>query len=373
MNTLTKRILGMVGAVVVVVGGIALYKYETIRTLQQKMAGMKFPPAVVSTTIAAKTVWQRELHSVGSLAAIQGVTVSNELAGKVVGIVFESGQRVRKGDLLVQLDVSTDEAQLQGLEAQAVLAKITLERARQLREANTNSQADLDAAEAQYREAIAGADNVRAGIAKKTIRAPFSGLLGIRQVDLGQFLPAGGTIADLQTLDPIYVDFTLPQQALADLHVGQAVRMTVDAYPGAVFAGEINARNSRVDEATRNISVQATVRNADERLVPGMFAGVDVILPVRDEFITLPQTAIVYNPYGDAVYVVEKTEGGLVARQHFVTLGDTRGDFVSVLKGIAAGDEVITAGQIKLRNGSPVQVNNTVTLPASATPTPPNT
>jgi membrane fusion protein (multidrug efflux system) len=373
MNTLTKRTFGMLGAVLVVVGGIAAYKVHTTRALQQRMAAMKFPPAVVATTIAAKAPWQRQLHAVGSLAAVEGVTVSNELAGIVVKIAFESGQRVNAGDLLVQLDVSTDEAQLRGLEAQAKLTAITLSRARELRAAGTNSQADLDSAEAQWRGAVAAADDVRAVIGKKTIRAPFAGLLGIRLVDLGQFLPAGGSIVTLQALDPIYVNFTLPQQTVGDLGVGQTVRVTIDAFPGTLFTGTVNARNSKVDESTRNVSVQATLPNADERLVPGMFAGVDVILPSHDEFVTLPQTAVVYNPYGDAIYVLERTEAGPVARQHFVTLGETRGDLVAVVKGVNAGDEVVTAGQIKLRNGSPVQVNNAVTLPANAAPTPPNT
>jgi len=378
MNTLTKRTFGMLGAVIVIVGGIAAYKVHTIRAMQQRMAAMKFPPAVVATTIAAKATWQRQLHAVGSLAAVEGVTVSNELAGVVVKIAFESGQRVNAGDLLVQLDVSTDEAQLRGLEAQAQLTAITLSRAKELRAAGTNSQADLDSAEAQWRGAVAAADNIRAVIGKKTIRAPFSGLLGIRLADLGQFLPAGGSIVTLQALDPIYVDFTLPQQMVGDLSVGQTVRVTIDAFPGTPFKGAVNARNSKVDESTRNLSVQATLKNSDGRLLPGMFGEVDVVLPTKVDYITLPETAIVYNPYGNAVYVVEDSQDASgaavrVARQHFVTLGETRGDEGAVVKGIDAGMEVVTAGQIKLRNGSPVRVNNTVVPANSASPTPPNT
>jgi len=377
MKTAT-RTLALIAAVILVVGGIWAYKIFTLRALQARMATMMMPPAAVSTTTAASSVWQRQFHSVGSLAAVQGVTVSNQIEGAVTKISFESGQRVKAGDLLVQEDVSTDEAQLAGLAAQADLAKITLARARELRANDTNSQAELDGAEAQFRAANSAVDNERALIGKKTITAPFSGQLGIRQVNLGQFLPAGGSVVTLQALDPIYVNFSLPQQDVADLHVGQSVHVSVDAYPGAVFEGKVNALNSKVDEVTRNIQVQATISNSDERLLPGMFAGVDLILPHEDHFVTLPETAIVYNPYGNAVYVVErtKTEAGsqlLVARQHFVTLGDTRGDQVSVVKGVNAGDEVVTSGQLKLHNGSPIIINNEVVPPVNAAPTPPNT
>ena len=372
------RTLILIAAVILVVGGIWAYKIFTLHALQARMATMMIPPATVSTAIAPSTVWQRQFHAVGSLAAVQGVTVSNQIEGAVAKIAFESGRHVKAGDVLVEEDVSTDEAQLAGLVAQADLAKITLARSRELRANDTNSQAELDSAEGQFRAAGSAVDNERAVIGKKTIKAPFSGLLGIRQVNLGQFLPAGGPIVTLQALDPIYVNFTLPQQDVADLHVGQAVRVSIDAYPGTVFEGKVNALNSKVDDATRNLQVQATLSNADERLLPGMFAGVDLILPREDHFVTLPETAIVYNPYGNAVYVIERTKTGsgselLVARQHFVTLGETRGDEVAVVKGINAGDEVVTSGQLKLHNGSPVVVNNAVQPPVNPAPNPPNT
>jgi len=374
---MTIRLLVLLAAVVLVVGGVWAYKFYTLHALQKRMATMMIPPVTVSTAIAPSDVWQRQFHAVGSFAAVQGVTVSNQIEGSVAKIAFESGQHVKAGDLLIQQDISTDEALLRGLVAQADLARITLDRARELRANDTNSQADLDSAEAQARASSSAVDNERALIGKKTICAPFSGVLGIRQVDLGQFLPAGGSIVTLQALDPIYVNFTLPQQDVADLHVGQTVRVTVDAYPGAVFEGKVNALNSKVDDATRNIQVQATIPNKDERLLPGMFAGVDLILPRQDHFVTLPETAIVYNPYGNAVYVIErtKTESGaqlLVARQHFVTLGETRGDEVAVVKGVNAGDEIVTAGQLKLHNGSPVIVNNAVVAPVNPAPNPPN-
>src|ERR1035438_1205169 len=279
MTIMAKRTLAMLAAVILVVGAIAAYKIRTVQTLRARAAAAVYPPAMVSTAIAPATVWQRQFHSVGSLAAVQGVTVSNQIEGSAVRIAFESGQHVKAGDLLLQQDISTDTAQLSGLQAQADLALLTLNRARELRAKDTNSQADLDSAEALCRESSSAVENERALIGKKTIRAPFSGVLGIRQVNLGQFLPAGAPIVTLQTLDPIYVNFSLPQQDVGDLHAGQTVRMTVDAFPGVAFEGKVNALNSTVDEATRNIQVQATVRNADERLVPGMFAGVDLILP----------------------------------------------------------------------------------------------
>jgi membrane fusion protein (multidrug efflux system) len=375
---MVKRTLAMLAAVILVVGAIAAYKVRTVRALRARAASTVYPPATVSTAIAPLTVWQRQFHSVGSLAAVQGVTVSNQIEGSVTRIAFESGQHVKAGDLLIQQDISTDTAQLAGLEAQADLALLTLNRARELRVKETNSQADLDSAEAQYRVASSAVENERALIGKKTIRAPFSGLLGIRQVNVGQFLPAGAPIAALQALDPIYANFSLPQQDVANLRAGQTVSMTVDAYPGVVFEGKVNALNSTINESTRNIEVQATFQNTDERLVPGMFAGVDVILPHEDRFVTLPETAIVYNPYGTAVYIIErtKTEAGgqlLVARQHFVTLGETRGDQIAVVKGVSAGDEVVTAGQLKLRNGSPVAVDNAAQPAANPAPNPPNT
>ncbi|MDE3083934.1 MAG: efflux RND transporter periplasmic adaptor subunit [Verrucomicrobiota bacterium] len=373
-----RRFFIVTGAVIIVLAAIAGWKFLTIHAMIKKMSATKPPPATVSTIKAAENVWQRQLHAVGSLVAVQGVTVSNELAGTVAKIAFESGQFVKQGDLLVQLDTSTDEAQLRGFEAQNELARINLKRVQELRTANINAQSDLDNARALAQQAAANVDNARAIIAKKTIRAPFSGRLGLRQVNLGQFLPAGSEIVTLQALDPIYINFSLPQQDVVHITAGQTVRVTVDAYPGQIFEGAVNAINSKIDEATRNVQVQATLKNADERLKPGMFASVDVVLPQRNEFVTLPQTTIVYNPYGNVVYSIEKSKDNsgaemLVARQRFVQLGETRGDQVAVVKGVQAGEEIVTAGQIKLHNGSPVRIDNSVSQPDSLTPTPPNT
>jgi membrane fusion protein (multidrug efflux system) len=253
-----------------------------------------------------------------------------------------------------------------------------LQRARELRATNANPQSDLDSAEAQYKQAVANVDNQRALIAKKTIRAPFTGRVGIRQINLGQYLASGSEIVTLQAFDPIYVNFYLPEQDITDLRTGQAVRVTVEAYPGATFTGTISAINAKTDDATHNVQVQATLRNLDERLVPGMFATTDVVLPRQDKFVTLPETAVVYNPYGNAVYVIEKPAesggaGPLIARQRFIQLGETRGDQIAVVKGVQVGDQIVTAGQLKLRNGSPVQVDNTVQLSSNPAPQPPNT
>jgi membrane fusion protein (multidrug efflux system) len=376
MTLTTKRSIWMAVGVVFVVVAIGGWKYFTIRAMIAKMSAQKPAPTVVSSMKAPEQIWQRRLHAVGSFSAAQGIVVANELDGTVVKIAFESGAQVKQGDLLVQLDVSTEQAQLASAEAGADLARINLKRAQELRAKDTNSQADLDAGEAQARQTVANADGVRATIAKKTIRAPFAGRIGIRQVNLGQFIKGGTAIVPLQALDPIYLNFAMPQQDVTGLTVGQAIQVTVDAYPAQVFDGTITALNARVDDTTRNLQVQATLHNADEKLQPGMFATVDVLLPKQNSYVTLPQTAIVYNPYGNAVYVVEKSTevatGGLLARQRFVQMGDTRGDQVAILKGVEAGEEIITSGQLKLRNGAVIAINNAVSPASDPAPTPAN-
>jgi membrane fusion protein, multidrug efflux system len=377
MTLLTKRTLWMIGAILLVIGAIAFWKYYTISTMIAKMSAQKPAPTMVSSIKATEEIWQDQRHTVGSLAAVQGVMLSNELAGTVQRIAFESGTRVKQGDLLVQLDVTNDQAQLRGLEAQATLARINLDRAQSLRNSSTNAQSDLDAAQAQSQQAQAAVDTLKANIAKKTITAPFAGQLGIRQVNLGQYLAVGTAIVTLQALDPIYVNFSVPQQNVVDLALQQRVQVSVDAYPGETFEGAVNAINAKVDDATRNLAVQATLGNAAGKLKPGMFCSVDALLPRQNKLITLPQSAIVYNPYGNAVYVVGKSQeaaeaGTLVARQRFVQLGETRGDQVAVLTGVQAGDEIVTSGQLKLRNGATVAINNTVTPENNSAPTPPN-
>ncbi len=369
----------MLLAMVLLVGGILGYKLFGRYMMNKYMAAQKPPPAVVSVIEVQELTWQPVLHAVGSFAPVEGIVVSAQLDGAVTRIAFESGATVKAGDLLVQQDISVEEAQLASAEAAATLARLSLDRAKELRAQSTNAQADLDAASAAFQQAEASGAAIKALIAKKTICAPFAGRLGIRQISVGQFIKGGTGIVSLQALDPLYLNFSLPQQDLIDLQAGQVVQVTLDAYPGTVFEGKINAINSRVDDSNRNVQVQATIANADERIKPGMFAGVDVVLPQEDRFVTLPQSAISYNPYGNSVYIVEHPAGGtdgepaLTVRQQFVQLGERRGDQVAVLKGVKPGEEVVTTGQLKLRNGVPVQINNAVTPENSSAPVLPNT
>jgi len=373
---MAKRMILMLLAMALLVGGILGYKFfgpHGIYMMNKARAAQKPPPAAVSTIEAREESWQPTLHAVGSFAAVQGVIVSAQLDGAVTKVAFESGAAVKEGDLLVQQDVSAEEAQLASAEAGAVLAQLSLDRARELRAQGTNAQADLDAATAACQQTQANVAAIKAAIDKKTIRAPFDGRLGIRQINLGQFLRSGTDIVPLHSLDPIYIDFALPQQSAAQVAAGQPVRVTVDAYPGEVFAGTVTALNPNVDDATRNFQLQATLKNAGGKLRPGMFGSVEVQLPVIEKVITVPLSAIVYNPYGDAVYIVEKQgeDGpGLIVRQQFVQTGATRGDQVAIVKGVKLGDAVVTAGQLKLRNGASIIINNTVTPSDSASPRP---
>ena len=370
---MVKRMILMLLAMALLVGGILGYKLIGLYRKNKSLAAQKPPPAAVSTIEAREESWQPTLHAVGSFAAVQGIIVSAQLDGAVTKVAFESGATVKEGDLLVQQDVSAEEAQLASAEAGAVLARLSLDRARELRAQGTNAQADLDAATAAFQQTQANVAAIKAAIDKKTIRAPFDGRLGIRQINLGQFLRSGTDIVPLHSLDPIYIDFALPQQNAAQVAAGQPVRVTVDAYPGEVFAGTVTALNPNVDDATRNFQLQATLKNAGSKLRPGMFGSVEVQLPVIEKVITVPLSAIVYNPYGDAVYIVEKQREdgqGLIVRQQFVQTGATRGDQVAIVKGVKLGDVVVTAGQLKLRNGASIIINNTVTPSDSASPRP---
>jgi len=383
---MVKRMILMLVVMAAVLGGIfGWWTYKGIQ-MGKTMAAMQRPPVTVSATEARDEVWQPALHAVGTLAAVHGVVLANELGGTVDKIAFESGTAVKKGALLVQLDTSSEQAQLRSLEASVELARQTLDRAKQLRAANVNAQSDYDTAKSQYDQAVANADNLRATIVKKTITAPFDGRLGIRQVDLGQYLPAGTPIVSLQSLDPVYVNFTLPQQDVKNIKTGQKLAVRIDAYPGDTFEGEVTAFDVKLDDTTRAVQIQGTLANADGRLRPGMFARVDALLPRQDKTVTLPQTAIIYNPYGDAVYVVEpeKDKDGnpvkdaqgnprLVTHQKFVTVGETRGDQVAIVSGVKAGEMIVTAGQLKLRNGASVVISNKVPVADSPAPKLPNT
>jgi membrane fusion protein, multidrug efflux system len=324
------------------------------------------PPEAVTTAVARLQSWESLLPAVGSLAAVQGVTVTAELTGKVVQIAFTPGSWVKAGDLLVKQDTSSEEAQLRSAEAAAALAKLNVERLGKLLAERTIAQSQFDTAEAGYKQAVAQADNIRASIAKKTIRAPFAGRLGIRLVNLGQVINEGEAIVSLQSLDPIYVNFSLPQQQLPSIKPGLAVRVTTDALPGEVVEGRITAINPQVDAATRNIRVQATVANADERLRPGMYVGVAVVLPGREQVLAIPATAVLYAPYSDSVFIVEDPPDPdpgrpvKVVRQQLAQLGEKHGDFVAVRSGLKEGDSVVSTGVFKLRNGQTVTVDNTL-------------
>ena len=369
------KIILAVTLVVVVLGVLAGVKALQIKTMIDAKAAMAPPPDTVSTAIAQNESWPDELEAIGSIGAVQGVTVTTEIGGMIKEIAFESGRVVAAGDLLVKLDTSSEEAQLRALESQVNLASITLERQRKLRADNTISQSELDTAEAALQQNQANADNIRAVIAKKTIRAPFAGRLGIRQVNLGQFLDNGKPIVSLQSLNPVYANFSLPQQNLAVLKPGLPVRVTTDAYPGREFAGTLTTINPDLDQDTRSITLQATLDNADEALRPGMFARVKVALPSAKDVLVIPQTAVLSAPFGDTVYVVEpdpSAAGSLVVRAQLIRTGAARGDYISVAAGLKPGDKVVNAGLFRLHNGGSVVEDNTLTPKASQNPKPGN-
>jgi membrane fusion protein, multidrug efflux system len=358
-----KRILLALLGLAIVIGALAAVKALQIRAMIAQGKKNVPPPETVTTAVATAESWETSLTAVGSLVAVQGVTVAAELSGKVAEIAFESGAKVERGDLLIRQDTSVEEAQLPGARAQAVLAQTILARDAEMLAEQIVSQVDYDTSVANHEQATALVDQIRATIAKKTIRAPFSGRLGIRQVNLGQLLREGDPIVTLQSLDPIYVDFTFPQQDLARLRTGLPVRVTCDCLPGLAIDGRMTAITPLVDSDTRNIQVQATVGNREEKLRPGMFVNVAVGLPVRQKVLAIPATAVFYAPYGNSVFVVvddKEGKGGKTLRQEFVRLGEKRGDFVAVTEGLKEGDAVVSTGVFKLRNGQSVVIDNTL-------------
>jgi membrane fusion protein (multidrug efflux system) len=341
------------------------------------LSGASFtpPPATVATTHAQLTDWQPQLRAIGTLHAIQGADLSSELAGQVTRIGFHPGDDVRKGTLLVQLRDDSDRATLAALRAGAVLAAQTYKRDVALNKENAISKLEFDTARANMQNAQGQADAQAALVDKKGIRAPYDGRVGINQVDVGQYVTAGQVLVTLQELNPIYVDFEIPQQQLTDLNVGGKITLTTDAVENKSFEGHVVAFDPKVDPATRNVHVRAAVSNPDKVLLPGMFATVevDVHQPVRQ--ITLPQTAVVFSPYGDTVFVVvhakdAKGNDGLVVRQRFVVTGEQRGDQVAITSGVKPDEDIVSSGQIKLKNGVPVVINNSVVLPNEPAPTP---
>jgi membrane fusion protein (multidrug efflux system) len=370
-----KRVFLAIAGLIVLIAILAAVKALQIRAMIEQGKKMVPPPETVTTAVVKAESWESSLTAVGSLTAVQGVTVAAELAGKVVNIAFEAGAQVKKGDLLIHQDTTSEEAQLPGAVAQANLAHTILARDAKMLEKNIISQADYDTAVANYEQAKAQADNIRATIDKKTLRAPFGGRLGIRQVNLGQILREGDPVVTLQSLDPIYVDFSLPQQELGRLHSGLPVRVTCDALPGMTVEGRITAINPVVDAETRNVKLQATLANHAQRLRPGLFVNVAVGLPTRQQVLAIPATAVLYAPYGDSVFVVaddKEHRGGKVLRQQFVRLGEKRGDFVAVASGVKVGEETVSTGVFKLRNGQAAVVDNRLAPSFRQAPTPEN-
>jgi membrane fusion protein (multidrug efflux system) len=370
-----KRIILAVIGLVIIITILAAVKASQIGAMIKQGKTFVPPPETVTSVLVTSDSWPTDLTAVGTLTAVQGVTIAAELAGKVVKIDFEPGTSVQKGDLLVRQDTSSEEAQLPGLQAQVKLAGTELERARKMVTEKIISQADYDRAVATHEQALALANGIRTTIAKKTIRAPFGGRLGIRQVNLGQMLREGDPIVTLQTLSPIFVDFNLPQQQLAQLHSGQPVRVTCDALPGETTGGRITTINPLVDNETRNIKVQATVANSAAKLRPGMFVNVAVGLPARLKVLAIPATAVLYAPYSDSVFVIEAGKdgkGGKQLRQQFIRLGEKRGDFVAVTSGLKEGEAIVSTGVFKLRNGQSVTIDNKLAPAFQQSPKPEN-
>jgi membrane fusion protein, multidrug efflux system len=361
---MAKRMILMLGLMVVLLGSLGFVKFKQVQSAVQA-AGFQPPPEAVTTVIAQRQDWPSSMSMIGTLEAVQGVVVSADLPGTVARIAFVSGQSVREGDVLVELDTRQERAQLAALEAQRELAGVNFGRMQQLVNEGVISRAEYDRATADQKQTEANVAEIRATIQRKTIRAPFSGVLGIRKVNLGQYLSGGSPIVSVESLNPIYANFGVPQQASGQVQIRRSLRLTAENLPGQVFTGQVTAIDSIVDEATRNVQVQATLANTGGKLRPGMFVQVELGLGANRPIITLPATAINYAPYGDTVYVVTdlKDPNGKPyrgVRQQFVKIEGSRGDQVGVVSGVNPGDEVVSSGVFKLRNGAAVQVNNKV-------------
>ena len=372
---MAKRMILMLVAVTALLGGLGFFKYRQVETAIAQGAAFQPPPTAVTTVVAQRETWPSTLTVIGTVAAIQGVTVSADLPGTVDKIHFESGQWVHEGDVLVELDTRQERAQLASLEAQRDLARINYGRAQQLVKDGVIARSDYDNAAAQQKATEAQVGDIRAAIERKTIRAPFSGVLGIRQVNLGQYLAAGQAIVSLQSLNPIYVNFGVPQQDTPKVALGRSLRVTNTDLPGAAFNGRISALDSVVNEQTRNIEVQATLANPGGKLRPGMFVQVELPVGEAREVVPLPASAINYAPYGDSVFIVtnmKDPKGNLYrgVRQQVVKVEGSRGDQVAITSGINPGDEIVSSGVFRLRNGAPVLVNNQVRPDNSPNPKP---
>jgi membrane fusion protein, multidrug efflux system len=360
---MAKRMFVMLAITLVVIAALGFVKFRQIKAAMAVYASFQPPPEAVTTVVARQERWPATLSAIGTVAAVRGVTVSADLPGIVERIAFASGQMVREGDVLVQLDTRQEQAQLTAADAQRALALANRDRLRSLIDQHVVSQAEYDQAEAAFKQAVASEGEIRATIGRKTIRAPFSGELGLREVNLGQYLAGGTAIVSLQALNPVYVNFAVPQQQVAALTVGKNVRVRLEEQKFEA-AGKVTALDAVVDPATRNAKVQATFANPGGRLRPGMFVQTEAVLGAGNPVVVLPASAVNYAPYGDSVFVVEEAQGPngpyRAAHQRFVKLGGSRGDQVAVLSGVKPGEEVVTSGLFKLRNNAAVLVNNSV-------------
>lgn len=370
-----KQILAAFAGVFIILSGLGFIKYNQISKAIAQNKNFAPLPEAVTSIVASEESWDRELSAIGSIVPFQGVTLSAEESGKITKISFESGAAVEQGAALLELDSSVEEANLKSAQARLDWAKKTFTRAQELKGNNAMSVSALENAEAQFRQAEAEVQSLRAVIAKKKISAPFSGRAGIRMVNLGQFVSPGTPIVPLHSLAQVYINFFLPQQTVPQLSVGQMLRLSIDSFPEKTFEGKVNAINSHIDDSTRNIEVQGVLANPEEQLRPGMFARIILILPVQDRFLPLPASSINYATYGDSVYVIESMKDPqgkdyLGVRQQIVQLGPRRGDQVAIVKGIKPGEQVVTSGPFKLRPGAAVVVNNSFVPSNSPAPKP---
>ncbi len=372
---MSKRMVVTLVASAVAVAALGTLKFSQIQTAMAAAAAFQPPPEAVTTTVVERERWPSSLRAIGTVTAVHGVTVSADLPGIVEEIAFESGRTVAAGEVLVRLDTRQERAQLAAAEADLELKRLNLERAQGLHAQGIVSQADFDRATAEHRQAEARVGEIRATIQRKQIASPFTGVLGIRQVSLGQYLNSGDPVVPLQSLDPVYADFTVPQQRVPELRVGGAVQVGLEGAPGPELAGRIAAVDSVVDEATRNVRVRASLANPGGRLRPGMFVEAHVLLGQGQDVVGLPASAVSYAPYGDSVFVVSELQGPQGQRyrgvkQQFVKLGPARGDRVAVLSGLEPGQEVVTSGAFKLRTGAAVHVDNRVQPSGELAPRP---